>query len=84
MHRWWTALVVLLLGGPLSHLMSAIGGGQASADVQELPDAATNGQEPHHPGQKSPVRPRTGHNLRAQPDHFLARCPVGLVMIFAA
>jgi hypothetical protein len=68
----------------LGHLMGVIRGGQAGADVQELPDPRLDGQVADRPGQERPGRAGdhgdTGKDLQV----LIARCPVDRVVVLAA
>ena len=68
----------------LRHLVGVVGGGDAGADVKELPNAGLAGQVPHGPGQERPVSPHALHHVRVFPHGGLGGGPVRGEVVLAA
>jgi hypothetical protein len=59
-------------------------GGDAGADVEELPDSCLGSEVADHAPEEGPVRPRCEGHIRVDVEHRLDRRPVGLVVVLAA
>ena len=69
---------------PLRHLMGVVHGGQAGADVEELPDARVGRQVMHDGGEEHPdAAGDVGHGGH-DGEHFLGGDPVGREVVLAA
>jgi hypothetical protein len=66
------------------HLVKRALGGQAGADVQELPDARLGGQVPGGHPQEGAVGQRLSPGLRDQSHDLLGSCPVSGEIVLAA
>jgi hypothetical protein len=69
---------------PLGQLVHVGRGGQAAAEVQELPDALVPGQVPHRPAEERPVVARDRRHVRDHGDKPLGRLPVGGEVVLTA
>ena len=65
----------------LGDLVSVLGGGQAGADVQELPDPRLLHEVLHRAAQEGPVSLRGGQDVRYSRDDLPSGYPVGLVVV---
>jgi hypothetical protein len=72
-----------LRGEPLRDLVGVVGGRQAGADVEELPDALVD-QIADAAGEELPVGARRVHDARDMPGDLVARAPIGLEVVLSA
>ena len=70
--------------GGLGDLVDVALGGQAGADVQELPDPRVAGQVPHRPAQEPAVGPGGHRGIRHRRQQFPRSRPVGGEIILPA
>ena len=70
-------------GDLLGDLVHVSRGGQAGADVDELPDPVLLGEDPHHPAQERPVSPGDERQLRHHLDELVSRGTVGREVVLA-
>ena len=68
----------------LGDLMGVVRGRDASADVQELPDASLGGQVPHDSGQERPVGPDARGDIRIGLERRVTGLAIGGIVIPAA
>ena len=73
-----------LRAGLQGDLVRVAGGGQAGADVDDLPDAGLADQVTDHPAEEGPVPLHRQLDVRQLGDHRLADGPVGRVVVLAA
>jgi hypothetical protein len=69
---------------PLGDLVGVVGGGQAGADVEELPDAGLTGQVTHRAGEEGAARLGVLHNGREDLADLVADLAVDGVVVLAA
>jgi len=68
----------------LGYLVGVLVGGQAGADVEELPDPGLAGQVLDRAAQERPVGPHPGQDVRVGLQRLLSGLPVGGEVVLAA